>query len=212
MHGFRRGVGKTVGMDNREGAHPLASWIRQPESSAAAVAVLGIGLLVASLFLPVGLANLALSALGAACAVIGGVTVLLHLLGRLLGLHRRADRVVHEGRSVVVFPGVRPPVMYLRAKDHPPVSTAPDSSPLDAAAPDLDLADAAPASGRYASASAGPRQAQPTAAAPDRAASPSPRDEATQIDLTGPATAPTIPTPAIGGPAGSGRARRTPVG
>lgn len=114
-------VGKTDRMDNREGAHSFAAWVRQPESMAVLVAVVGINLLVASLFVPIGLANIALTVVGAGCIVIGTLTLLLHVGGRLLGLHRRADRVVHQGRSEVLLPGVRPPQMYLRRRRPTPI-------------------------------------------------------------------------------------------
>ena len=114
-------VGKTDGMDNREGAHRLAAWVRQPESTAVFVAVVGLNLLVASLFVPIGLANIALSVVGAGCIVIGSLTLLLQVGGRLLGLHRRADRVVSQGRGAMLLPGLRPPQMYLRSSQPTPI-------------------------------------------------------------------------------------------
>ena len=114
-------VGKTDGMDNREGAHRLAAWVRQPESTAILVAVVGLNLLVASLFVPIGLVNIALSVVGAGCIVIGSLTLLLHAGGRLLGLHRRADRVLSQGRSEILLPGLRPPQMYLRRSQPTPI-------------------------------------------------------------------------------------------
>jgi hypothetical protein len=114
-------VGKTDRMDNREGARGPAAWVRQPESTAVLVAVVGLNLLVASLFVPIGLANIALSVIGAGCIVIGTLTLLLHLAGRLVGLHRRADRVVSQGRSEILLPGVRPPQMYLRSRRPTPI-------------------------------------------------------------------------------------------
>lgn len=116
IRGIGARVGKTGRMDNRDGAHPLAAWVRQPEVSAVTVALLGLNLLVASLFVPIGVTNIALSALGAACIVAGVLTLLLHLLGRAARLHRRAARVVEQGREAVLLPGVRPPEWYVRSR------------------------------------------------------------------------------------------------
>ena len=112
-------------MDTTDGGHLLASWIRQPEICAASVAAIGVGFLVASLMLPVGVANLGLSAIGATCLVSGVVTLLLHVVGRLLGLHRRSQRAVLEGREGIVFPGPRPRPMFVRPRDPSPPATTP---------------------------------------------------------------------------------------
>lgn len=120
-------------MDNRDGAHALAAWVRQPEVTAVTVAVIGLNLLVASLFVPIGVVNMALSALGAGCIVAGVLTLVLHLAGRAVRLHRRAERVVTEGRGAVLLPGLQPPQMYLRS--HQPAGAV----AADAASAVIDL-------------------------------------------------------------------------
>ena len=120
-------------MDNRDGAHALAAWVRQPEVTAVTVAVIGLNLLVASLFVPIGVVNMALSALGAGCTVAGVLTLVLHLAGRVVRLHRRAERVVTEGRGAVLLPGIQPPQMYLRS--HQPAGAV----AADAASAVIDL-------------------------------------------------------------------------
>ena len=109
-------MGKTGGMDNRDGAHSLAAWVRQPEVSAVAVALLGLNLLVVSLFVPIGVTNVAVSALGASCVVAGALTLVLLLVGRAARLQRRAERVVTQGREAVLLPGIRPPELYVRPR------------------------------------------------------------------------------------------------
>jgi hypothetical protein len=130
-------VGKTDRMDNRDGGYGLASWIRQPESTAILVAVVGLNLLVGSLFVPIGLANIALSVVGAGCIVVGTLTLLLHLGGRLLGLHRRAGRVVSEGRTEILLPGVRPPQMYVRSRKPTPAPPTVVAGPAPSAVIDI---------------------------------------------------------------------------
>ncbi len=155
-------MGKTDRMDNRDGAHTVATWIRQPESCAAVVAVVGLNLLVASLFVPVGVGNLALTVAGAACLVTGTLTLLVHLGGRLLGLGRRAERVVARGRPEALLPGVRPPQMYVHPRSSAPAPAAAVSVPRPASA--IDLTDDAPGVGS-------PTVPQHPAAPPRRAGS-----------------------------------------
>ena len=126
-------------MDNRDGAHALAAWVRQPEVTAVTVAVIGLNLLVASLFAPIGLVNIVLSALGAGCIVAGVLTLVLHLAGRAVRLDRRAERVVTEGRGAVLLPGLRPPQMYRRS--HQPAAAAKVDVSADAAGAVIDITD-----------------------------------------------------------------------
>lgn len=108
-------------MDNPDGRHGLASWIRQPESTSALVTVVGLNLLVASMFVPVGITNLALTLVGTTCLVVGALTLLLQLCGRVLRLNRRATRVMASGRSEILLPGTRPPQMHVRSRQPMPV-------------------------------------------------------------------------------------------
>lgn len=119
-------------MDNRDGMHALAAWVRRPQVCALTVAVLGLASLLLSLLVPVGLGAVALATIGAVSLVAGTLTLAVLLLGRLTGMHRRADEVVVEGRRRIPSAGRSGPV---------PAAADPSAAAEEPAAPTATVLD-----------------------------------------------------------------------
>lgn len=104
---------------HRDGSHPLASWARKPLVCTGTVIVLGAACIALSLAMPLGIGFLALAILGTTAVVAGVVTLAVLLFGRLLGLRRRSEAAIENGRERILLPGPRPPAMHVQLPGGP---------------------------------------------------------------------------------------------
>jgi len=107
-----------------DGTHRLASLARMPLTSSLLVTLFGAACLGVSIALPIGIAFFGLAALGAFAVVGGGVTLVILLLGQLVGLGRRSDQVVQQGRRRILLPGTKAPQPEVEVEVAEPPSPA----------------------------------------------------------------------------------------
>lgn len=86
-----------------------------PVGGAVIALLVFVPILVVGNVLPLGAAKAIVAIVGALGVVSAVLVLILCTLGSLLGLHKRADAVVREGRSRIVFPGFRPTTPRVRA-------------------------------------------------------------------------------------------------
>ncbi len=111
---------------HRDGSHPLAIWARNPLVCTVTVIVLGAACIGLSLAAPLGIAFLALAIVGTTAVVAGAVTLTVLLFGSLLGLRRRSDAAVENGRERILLPGPRPPAMHVQLPGGAAEAAGPD--------------------------------------------------------------------------------------